>query len=180
MSIRGARGAKRPWIGIGIGTWTGLAALALLVLPSDASADRSLRARLSGRNEVPLLVSSASGSFSAKIQNDGTIDYELRYEGLSGDAIFAHIHVGQRFANGGVMVFLCNNDPSIPLPSPACPLRGGTVTGTLTAADIIGPAGQGVNPGDFDALLEVLQRGRSYVNVHSTVFPSGEVRGQVR
>ena len=65
-----------------------------------------------------------------------------------------------------------------PAPRP-CPNGSGTVTGTFSAADVIGPAGQGVDPAEFAALLQAIADGASYANVHTTVFPTGEIRGQL-
>jgi hypothetical protein len=54
------------------------------------------------------------------------------------------------------------------------------VTGTWTAADIIGPTGQGVEAGSFAEFVRALRAGAVYVNVHSSPrFPEGEIRGQV-
>ena len=58
----------------------------------------------------------------------------------------AHIHFGKRAVNGGISVFLCGT-AGFPGPAgtPTCP-QSGTVTRTASAADIIGPVGQGIEP----------------------------------
>jgi hypothetical protein len=60
---------------------------------------------------------------------------------------------------------------------------GGTVRGTWTGADIIGPADQGVHTAAFDEFVRALRAGAVYVNVHSSgatpSYPEGEIRGQV-
>jgi hypothetical protein len=48
------------------------------------------------------------------------------------------------------------------------------------AADVIGPVPQGVNPGEFDKLVQAIEAGKAYVNVHSSRFPNGEIRGQIK
>ena len=99
-----------------------------------------------------------------------SITFELNYSGLVADSLFAHIHLGQKNVAGGVMIFFCDN--SNPPHSPrSCPARGGTVIGTVTAADVIGPAGQGIAPGEFSKVLEAIRSGVTYVNVHSVQFP---------
>jgi L-aminopeptidase/D-esterase-like protein len=54
------------------------------------------------------------------------------------------------------------------------------VTGTATVADIIGPDGQGIAPGEFSKVIEAIRSGVTYVNVHSKKIPPGEIRGQIR
>jgi len=72
------------------------------------------------------------------------------------------------------MFFLCGGGGQA-----ACPNGGGTVTGTVTAANIIGPSGQGVAPGEFQEAIEAMREGSAYANVHTTVYPTGEIRGQI-
>lgn len=170
---------------------TTLTLLALGVAAGD-DGHRSFRAfaQLVPTEEVPALSSVASGRFRATIDRaNQTISYELSYEGLEGAPAQAHIHVGQRRVNGGVSVFLCGNAPAVPPATfpqpPACPPSPATITGVLTAANIVGPAGQGIAPSvgtvnEFDELVNMIGQGLSYANVHSDKFPGGEVRGQVQ
>ena len=145
---------------------------------ADEESRGKLRATLKGFNETPANSTPASGSFRATL-NDDSITFELTYSGLVADSLFAHIHLGQKNVAGGVMIFFCDN--SNPPHSPrTCPARSGTVTGTVTAADVIGPNAQGIAPGEFSKVLEAIHSGVTYVNVHSTKFPAGEIRGQVR
>lgn len=162
----------------------GLSLVAALALPALAIGTTVVRpkavaaAKLKGVNEVPSIITNASGDFSAKIFADH-VDFTLSYSGLTGDTLFSHIHVGQQHTNGNVMVFLCNNITAAgPTPRP-CPHGSGTVTGTFSAADVIGPAGQGVDPGEFTAFLQALAQGASYANVHTSAFGTGEIRGQI-
>jgi hypothetical protein len=138
---------------------------------------------LAGSHEVPLAVSSvARGSFRAVIDEDaGTLTYRLSYEGFvaPGTVTQAHIHFGERHTAGGISVFLCTNLGNGPPDTPACPLESGTVTGTLDAADVIGPAGQGIAAGEFAELVAAIRAGAGYANVHSSAFQGGEIRGQL-
>ncbi|MGH7286445.1 MAG: CHRD domain-containing protein, partial [Myxococcota bacterium] len=144
---------------------------------------RTFGARLSGFLETPASISSAgSGRFKIRVNSaKSAAEYELEYEDLEGASVlFAHIHLGQPRTTGGVMVFLCSNSGS-PVPTPACPgPAGGTVTGTLTADDLIGPSDQGVAPGEFEEFVDALRRDGAYVNVHTDLFQSGEIRGNIR
>ena len=47
------------------------------------------------------------------------------------------------------------------------------VTGTLSAANVLGPASQGVPAGDFQAIVDALQSDTAYANIHTTAFPAG-------
>lgn len=133
------------------------------------------RATLSGYEETPSVSTVAKGKFRAEIDGD-SIDYRLTYTGIEGGTVLAaHIHFGQRHTAGGVSAFLCGGGDK-----PACPTPGGTVEGTIDAADVIGPAGQGILAGQLNELVRAIRAGATYVNVHSTTFPAGEIRGQVK
>jgi hypothetical protein len=134
------------------------------------------RAKLKGYEEVPAVSTVASGKFKAKIDRSAQIiEYELSYRDLEANALFAHIHLGQRTANGGVSVFLCGGGDK-----PPCPPTAGTVEGTIDPADVIGPANQGIAPGEFVELVRAIRAGVTYANVHSSKFPGGEIRGQIK
>ncbi len=158
----------------------GASLLAALVGGSFALAKNDkgggVRAKLIGYNEVPSVSTAAKGQFRATIDHQDTIEYELSYAGIEGGtAVAGHIHLGQRHTNGGVSAFLCGGGDK-----PACPSPGGTVKGTIDAADVIGPAGQGIAAGQIDELIRAIRAGATYANVHSTVYPGGEIRGQVK
>src|SRR6266540_1721427 len=66
---------------------------------------------------------------------------------------------------------------------PACPDgpdHSGEVTGTWTAADILAVPAQNVSAGDFAGILRILRAHEGYANIHTTLFPGGEIRGQAR
>ncbi len=133
---------------------------------------------LVGFQENPDISTVAQGSFHVTIDDDAqTLAYELSYSGLEGTVQQAHIHFGKRAVNGGVSVFLCSNIGG-PAGTPACPQEG-TVSRTVGAADIIGPVGQGIEPGAFEELVAAMRAGHTYANVHSTKWPSGEIRAQI-
>ena len=162
-----------------------VALLALLAAPVLATEGGELKATLTGFEEVPAISTAASGEFRAKVTSDGTaIEYTLTYSGLQ-NAFAAHIHLGQKDVNGGVSAFLCGGGDK-----PICPTSAGTVSGTIDAADVIGPAGQGIAPGQFDELVAAMNAGATYANVHTNDnvappntgpgdFPGGEIRGQI-
>ena len=154
--------------------------VAALMLAGLAIADphgKNFKASLDSYHETSLSLStSGTGSFRARLNHDGDqLTYELQYSGLEGgNVLFAHVHLGQIGTTGGVMFFLCGGGGR-----PACPNPPATVTGTVTASDVIGPSGQGVAPGEFQEAIDAMRDGAAYANVHTTVYPSGEIRGQI-
>jgi hypothetical protein len=143
--------------------------------------NRRFKASLVGINEVPALSNVASGTFKMTIDRSGTsFTYELTFSGMSGTgATQSHIHLAQKGVNGGIMVFFCSNLGNGPPGTQACPANG-TVTGTVTAADVIGGANaQGIAVGEFAEVLRAIRNGVVYANVHSVMFPGGEIRGQL-
>jgi hypothetical protein len=141
--------------------------------------DTDLRARLRGLNEVPPTNSRGSAELHATLSADETmISFTLDFRDLSGPPAAAHIHFAPPRVNGGVMVFFCGGGGK-----PACPAStSGTVSGTITAADIVGPAAQGIQPapvGQFADVVRAIRTGNAYANMHTASFPGGEVRGAV-
>ncbi len=154
-------------------------AIASVATVAVAGGGKQIREKLTGDEEVPVVLTGAEGKFKATIGSD-RVDYELQYEDLEGTITQAHIHIGQRLANGGISVWLCGT-ATLPGPAgtPTCPASPGTVTDSFTAADVIGPAGQGIAAGEFDELVDAIRDGFTYANVHSSLAPGGEMRGQL-
>jgi hypothetical protein len=158
-------------------------ALAAASVPALADDRSSFAANLTGYQETPLTLDSpASGEFAAKVSRDGSaIHYTLTYRGFTSDVSQAHLHFGRPAITGMIVLFLCNTSgsppASVPVP-PACPARSGTVSGTLTQADVIARPQQGVDGGaqGFAEIVKALRNGAVYVNVHTATFPGGEIR----
>jgi CHRD domain-containing protein len=150
-----------------------------------AEGDKQFRSgALTGYEENPDISTVARGRFEVTVDNDAqTLTYRLSYSGLEGDVQQAHIHFAKRGVNGGVTVFLCSNLPSPPAGTPACP-QSGTVTRTIGTSDILAPAVgtlvQGIEAGNFAELVAAMRVGSTYANVHSTKWPGGEIRAQIR
>lgn len=155
---------------------------------NERERDVWIHARLTGYEEVPTLSTPARGSFRARITKDNEIFYELKYSDLESDVRMAHIHFGRPAINGGIAAWLCgtteNPAPVPPAPAepvPACePGTSGSVSGVITPAHVVGPAGQGIAPGEFEELLKAIRAGATYANVHTVNRPGGEIRGIVR
>jgi hypothetical protein len=154
-----------------------------MTIPGRADAER-IQADLTGFQEIPAVSTPAGGKFRAKItRKDLAINYELSYSGMQGDATQAHIHLAQKGVTGSIMLWLCQT-ASKPGPSasiPTCPTRSGTVTGKLTASDVLASqATQQIAAGELDEAVAAIRGGVAYVNVHTTASASGELRGQIR
>lgn len=142
---------------------------------------------LTGYEEVPSVSTTASGNFTARISNDESrIDWELSYSDLEGAVQQAHIHFGQAGVNGGISVFLCTNLGNGPAGTQPCPAPPATISGTIVAADVspnipatAAARTQGINTGEIDELIRAIRAGATYVNVHSTLWPGGEIRSQI-
>jgi len=141
----------------------GAAALAFALAAVGGAAARSqantlrIEASMAAANETPAPkgdVSAAHGTFTATLTKNGTggeLSWRLEFSNLSGNAIAAHIHVGAAGVAGPVRVPLC------------APCTSG-VTGTATVTAEV---------------MDAIQTGRAYVNVHTPTNPAGEIRDQV-
>lgn len=163
-----------------------IGAASILVIATFATAgggSDNIRARggLSGFQEDPLTLSTTGhGTFRAKVAADGqSFHWTLSYAALEGSVAQAHIHLGQRAQSGGIAVFLCTNLGNGPAGTQACPAAPATIQGDASAADVIGPAGQGISAGQWAELIKAIRAGVTYANVHSTKYPGGEIRGQL-
>ena len=150
---------------------------------------------LTGLKEAAAVVSTTgTGTFQAEITDDETaIRYTLTFNNLEGDVRQAHIHIGLPQNSGGIVLWLCDSEtnPSPLATTPACnvndpgDLRNGTVSGTLTEADVQTLAANGIagptatTPGEFAEVVALVRAGKTYVNVHTVKFPPGEIRSQL-
>jgi len=157
------------------------AGLLVVSLAGAAGGQKVLKAgKLTGLQENPDISTVATGSFRAVLDDDAEeITYVLSYSGLEGTVIQAHVHFGKRAVNGGVSFFLCGTAASPgPAGTPTCP-QDGTVSRTITAADILGPTAQGIEAMNYAEIAAAMRSGNTYANVHSSLWPGGEIRGQI-
>jgi hypothetical protein len=173
----------------------GLSGLALaLAAGSLMAGDRgdrtrfAVRAHLAGGQEVPAVSTTGAGQFRAWIDTEANlIHWKLSYDGLEGSVTQAHVHFGQHSVNGGISFFLCSNLGNGPAGTQACPATGpAELEGTITPEAVVGPGptatspGQGIEPGAFAEIAQAIRSGLAYANVHSSKWPAGEIRGQLR
>jgi hypothetical protein len=137
---------------------------------------RNFRAPLSGSEEVadPPVETNARGQATFKLSSDGTeLHYRLIVANIE-NVTMAHIHLAPAGANGPVVAWLYPSEP----PPQLIPGRtnGILATGVITAGDLVGL----LAGASLDDLIGELRDGNAYVNVHTSQFPAGEVRGQIR
>jgi len=146
--------------------WTGSA------IAGDTS--NYFEAKMGGEYNIPTLYTGAYGTLKTEVDPYGKyIYFKLYYENFKTRVRQANIHFSQEFANGGANLFLCGG------PKPACPEYSGYVEGKLYAKDIIGPAAQGIEPGDIKSVIRAMKKGLTYGNVHTEQYKAGEIRGQL-
>ena len=132
-----------------------------------------VKARLSGADEVPPNDSKAHGSatfnvvFAAGTDEVTSIEYKLRVSNLN-DVTAGHIHIGAVGVAGPVTV---NLNPR----TGAGRATGQIAEGFFDASALTGPL-TGMTLND---LWDRIQAGEAYVNVHTTTYPGGEIRGQI-
>jgi hypothetical protein len=179
------RGGRRRWAVLagGLGVAGVAAAATALAVGGD-----SLSVDLTGYEEVPAVSSPATATFTADVADDeSAITWKLSYSGLVGAVQQAHIHFGQAAVNGGISVFLCTNLGNGPAGTQPCPAPPAEVSGTILPADVspnipatAAARTQGINTGELGELMDAIDAGVAYVNIHSTTWPGGEIRAQLK
>jgi hypothetical protein len=147
------------------------AAAATMTISSYAQPIPStFHAILEGDEEVPPVDSDAKGAAIFRTNNDGTeLNYRLIVANIE-NVTAAHIHLAPRGENGDIVSFLF---------SPEEPTEGRTngilAEGTITSEDLVGP----LEGSTLSELIDEIEAGNTYVNVHTVEHPSGEIRGQI-
>ena len=143
-----------------------------LVLPLP----RIFVANLSGSQEVPAVFTPGRGFATFDVEGGGAaLEFSLSVFNLQ-NITAAHIHCGPPGVNGPIVVFLFG--PA----APPVTEQGQLSEGTITEAEIITVSDSAACPGGVSSLAELLdqmRRGNTYVNVHTTAHPGGEIRGQI-
>lgn len=167
----------------------GASLAAALALSAGQAKAEEFSAKFSGFNELGALNAEtgailSDGKATVNLDLDRTaqtLKFTLTFSGLGAPITQSHIHFGKIHVPGGVIVFFCAA-PGVTAPAgtATCTGTSGTVTGTITAANIVGPAAQNIPAGSFDGLVDALESNTAYGNIHTTQFPAGEIRGEIR
>ena len=127
--------------------------------------DLKFEAELTGAAERPTPVVT-DGEGDAKFESDGSsVTFELTWKDLKASAFASHIHCGGPEVAGPVGVTLFTGSMG----------TEGEVQGTFTAPD----AGNGCGWVDLADVLGAMATGNTYVNIHTSAHPGGEIRGQI-
>jgi hypothetical protein len=138
------------------------------VAKASSASIATLNAVLSGAQEVPPLVSAATGTATVTIDAARTtINVTLTAQGFATPVTASHIHFGPAGTNGGVLFSLF----AVPGVFPA------TLTKTLTSADFTPDAANGIVT--FADAVNAMLIGNTYINVHTQANLGGEIRGQL-
>ena len=151
-------------------------AISLTILVSVSLVDQTFaakypyKAQLSGQDEVPKTESPATGEAEFTIPANDTIKYRVNVTGIS-NATMAHIHMGKAGENGDPVVDLLNTPTS---------KDKDTAYGMIFRGNISDSSLKGALQGKtLDDLAAAMDSGDTYVNVHTTENPNGEIRGQL-
>lgn len=155
-------------------TFLALLIAILMAMTSVAQAmPANFRAHLS--QELQTVETMGQGQAIFKITNDGnSISYRLIVTNID-NVNMAHIHVAQVPGGDGPPVVWLYPSASPPVLIPGYS-RGTLATGLFTAASFVGP----LDGMPMSALITAIEEGRAYVNVHTSAYPGGEIRGMLR
>jgi hypothetical protein len=117
--------------------------------------------------------SSARGHAVLRLSRDGTeLHYRVTLSRID-NVTMAHLHLAPAGANSPVVAWLYPSGPPPQLIEGR--VNGVLAAGTITASDLVGPLGGAT----LAELVDQIEAGNVYVNVHTTAYPAGEVRGQL-
>jgi hypothetical protein len=162
-----------------------LMVVAALVLPSAGTyaSPTTFTTNLTQANEVPPTGSTATGSATVVLDpTANTLAVHATFSGLTSNTIMAHIHCClPSLFTSGVNIGVATTVPAFP----GFPLgvRSGTYDHVLdlTSASSYNPAFVTLQGGTIAraraALINGIQNGETYFNIHTVNFPAGEIRG---
>jgi hypothetical protein len=135
---------------------------------TGTGASTHYEAKLIGKNEVPPHETKATGTATFNAMGTNSISYTVHVKDMQ-MVTAAHIHQGKAGENGPVVAVLYTTN------TPSAMTNGVLAQGTITATNLEGPL-QGKQITD---LIDMINSGGAYANVHTTANPMGEIRGQI-
>lgn len=153
-----------------------LTVMALVAAMGAATAQgpTNYRTHLTGAEEVPAVDTNAQGQAVLQLAADGeSMSYRLNVANIE-NVMMAHLHLAPAGENGGVVVWLYPEEGMAPQPIDGRS-DGSLAASSFTADDFVGS----LEGADMDELVEAIEAGNIYVNVHTTQNPGGEIRGQI-
>jgi hypothetical protein len=153
-------------------------------LLQDQQGEENFIAHLSGNNEVPPINTDATGIVNLALNSEEgakILGYGLTITNLNG-GMGAHIHLGEPGQNGPIVADM--RPPNMSVPSSSYPsskvgnsatIPSNTVSGTITPADLKGPLADK----QLSVLLDLMKKGKTYVNIPTKQHQNGELRGQI-
>jgi hypothetical protein len=145
--------------------------IALNLAKVQAQEGQTFSATLSGENEVPPTESNATGVAQFQL-SDGDDGQEVAYSvNLTGfdDITAAHIHSGNEGENGPIVATLSEGEEA---DGDSVELQ---LTGNIQTNDLAGP----LEDSEIADLVDLMNNGSAYVNVHTEIYPDGAIRGQI-
>ena len=168
----------RKFTGVMLASVIGL----FLVGAAIAGMNTNRTVHLTGDLELPANDSAGQGQAIFHLAKDGqSIDYKLIVANID-NVHMAHIHMGappgQPRINGGVGVWLFPSTTPGPGPTGQGRFDGPIATGTITAANLVGPF-TGMT---IEQLWNLIENGGAYVNVHTNdgIPPTGTGAGDLQ
>jgi hypothetical protein len=110
--------------------------------------------------------STATGTATLTLRGNDSLDITVMAAGLTAAAVASHIHVGGLPVSGNIVTPFT--------------ITTGVTSGTVVTQTIV--LSQNVPDGTHatgDSVKVLLNNGNAYVNVHTSTYPGGEIRGQV-
>ena len=157
-----------------LGTGLGPTTAAALDVQDDVDDLGTFIAAMTGTQQTdPVETDATGGAVCSLLEGGDELEFSLLVNAIE-DVDQAHIHLGEVGEDGPVVAWLYP-EPGAEEPELLEGRADGVLaTETITDDDVEDEAG-----GSVATLVEEIRDGNAYVNVHTTAYPDGEIRGQL-
>jgi CHRD domain len=136
-----------------------------------AQVQQNFTSNLNGQDVVPPVNTEATGTSEFTLSSDGKgLNYEVYVTNIE-DITLAQIYQGQEGKNGSAITTLIRFKEL----TPTGPVNGLLAQGVITADELLGP----LRGKQISDLTDLIEDNNAYVEVHTTEYPNGEIRGQI-